>query len=781
MAMKYLKLLCTKDKHPHFHNVMEKAKIMKDSNLLRMHYIEPPPKNLFYDIVTKAQTMKLKYLIPLVTVVTSIVIIILSALYVGSDCGNDVTFDQQMMRTFAEIVGAGSFENIKPTTICRTLYATSALLNVIFKSIALAIMVAKFESVSPKLFFTPSLVINFRDGIPILQFRVMNAQGTLLDVENLTAQWAKPTKSKEGEIYGKLFDVKLTAFQCIKSPISISHIIDKDSPFANQNLKRMKGSLFVSIVVWDPIVQRAVRAMTHYNLGKDVGYNMRFDDITVKSSAAARKDGTNPISDATRFNETIPLKIPKKKSEKSFKPGPSFNSNNNNNATKDYVNSDEIRRTDTFYPSESGSQQRPSFYKNIQSMSTLGNGKNDDNNNNNYKNQQYHSNNDNVQNYRVPHMYQQQQHQQKEYFQSSKEELAYRQERSGNSKYVVKEDIAMSQQQKYNNDIDKAYLENNNTITKKQYQPETIREETIVEITEANDIVVPSPPKMQSGFTKRNNNKVKERIVKKKLQPKRNKRLREKRRRKRKVITKKKVVKQVNKLKILKHKEITTYENVIAGNLPPGTVVLVAGGTQIETGEYIRMCPYCCALEFAMIEAEIPYQIIRTDMFCGDNKPEWFKKVHPESKPAVPCLYSDGKWIFDTINIINELKRLQKDTLNDKILSYTDGYDKFSAMTVAKYAGSEDNSEEEKTTRANLMALLQPYIDRLKTNKYLGGDSLSYSDCFFSQQMCSIGVFVKVLKGTDMMESVPELSSYLKRLKMRDSWKFVRVSKILFP
>ena len=89
--------------------------------------------------------------------------------------------------------------------------------------------------------------------------------------------------------------------------------------------------------------------------------------------------------------------------------------------------------------------------------------------------------------------------------------------------------------------------------------------------------------------------------------------------------------------------------------------------------------------------------------------------------------------------------------------------------------------ETEKTTRANLMALLQPYIDRLKTNKYLGGDSLSYSDCFFSQQMCSIGVFVKVLKGTDMMESVPELSSYLKRLKMRDSWKFVRVSKILFP
>ena len=67
-----------------------------------------------------------------------------------------------------------------------------------------------------------------------------------------------------------------------------------------------------------------------------------------------------------------------------------------------------------------------------------------------------------------------------------------------------------------------------------------------------------------------------------------------------------------------------------------------------------------------MIEAEIQYQIIRTDMFCGDNKPNWFKNVHPEAKPAVPCLYSDGKWIFDTINIINELKRLQKINLMTK-------------------------------------------------------------------------------------------------------------------
>ena len=98
-------------------------------------------------------------------------------------------------------------------------------------------------------------------------------------------------------------------------------------------------------------------------------------------------------------------------------------------------------------------------------------------------------------------------------------------------------------------------------------------------------------------------------------------------------------------------------------------------------------------------------------MFCGDNV-KWFKNVHPEAKPAVPCLYSDGKWIFDTINIINELKRFLKDISKDKILSYTEG-DKFSAMTVVKL--QEVQTIEEESNTCKLMSLLQPYIDRLKT------------------------------------------------------------------
>ena len=52
----------------------------------------------------------------------------------------------------------------------------------IFKSVSFAIMVSKFDNVRPKLYFTPLMVINFRNKTPVLQFRVMNSQGTLLDV-----------------------------------------------------------------------------------------------------------------------------------------------------------------------------------------------------------------------------------------------------------------------------------------------------------------------------------------------------------------------------------------------------------------------------------------------------------------------------------------------------------------------------------------------------------------------------------------------------------------------
>ena len=120
-----------------------------------------------------------------------------------------------------------------------------------------------------------------RNKTPVLQFRVMNSQGTLLDVENLTAQWAKPTRSEEGETFGMLFDVKMTAFQMIKSPISVSHVIDEDSPFHSfhkkNKLQKLKGTLFISIVVWDPIVQRAVRAMTYYTWVIYLPCNNTFD------------------------------------------------------------------------------------------------------------------------------------------------------------------------------------------------------------------------------------------------------------------------------------------------------------------------------------------------------------------------------------------------------------------------------------------------------------------------------------------------------------------------
>ena len=147
--------------------------------------------------------------------------------------------------------------NIYPTTAFDTknaniihtniyIYIYIYRLNVIFKSVAFAIMVSKFDNVRPKLYFTPLMVINFRNKTPVLQFRVMNSRA-LLDV-NLTAQWAKPTRSEEGETFGKLYDVKMTAFQMISRP-SPYHIPLIRFAIFGQKLQKLKGVICFHCVV----------------------------------------------------------------------------------------------------------------------------------------------------------------------------------------------------------------------------------------------------------------------------------------------------------------------------------------------------------------------------------------------------------------------------------------------------------------------------------------------------------------------------------------------------
>ena len=210
----------------------EKEKIASKSSRLRQHYLHWPSKNHFYDVVYNMNTLKLHVLLPIVVGGTLFVVIIVSLLYVFGSC-SDLEFPYLMLISFLQITGGSGagMELQGEKGYCNSVFAINTLLNVAFKSVAFAVLVSKLQTVRPRMYFTPFCVLNFRDKKPVLQMRVLNAQGSILEVAEIRAQWVEPHKTMEGERYGQLHELKLTAFQKIKSPISISHVVDEEVSF----------------------------------------------------------------------------------------------------------------------------------------------------------------------------------------------------------------------------------------------------------------------------------------------------------------------------------------------------------------------------------------------------------------------------------------------------------------------------------------------------------------------------------------------------------------------
>ena len=157
-------LFSRRDQHPFFGDVITKARNMKKSNLLRQHYIEPPPKSRFYDLITVTKTMPAKKLLLGAFGTSIFTVLLISTLYYGASCVG-TSFDNIIMITLQQIIGAGTAEGFEQTFVCRTLVTGTTLLNVVFKSVTFALMVSKFDNVTPQIYFTPNCVMNFRNGM----------------------------------------------------------------------------------------------------------------------------------------------------------------------------------------------------------------------------------------------------------------------------------------------------------------------------------------------------------------------------------------------------------------------------------------------------------------------------------------------------------------------------------------------------------------------------------------------------------------------------------------
>ena len=118
--------------------------------------------------------------------------------------------------------------------------------------------------------------------------------------------------------------------------------------------------------------------------------------------------------------------------------------------------------------------------------------------------------------------------------------------------------------------------------------------------------------------------------------------------------------------------EVVTLDQV--PNLGWDEIVLGTGVCYLKGGEAMKVCPYSLSVEMAMVEMGVKYKLIHTHL-VGLSKEPWFVALHPKGKPSSPFLWSHGRWIFDTLPILDELMKRFPDRNHEAVMPFQRSYE----------------------------------------------------------------------------------------------------------
>jgi inward rectifier potassium channel len=189
------------------------------------------------------------------------------------------------VQTFATI-GYGRITPVGlPSNILVTIEAFAGLLS---HALATGLLFSRFSRPTAKVVFSESAVISVIDGEPSFMFRVANRRLNQIVDAQVSVILARTEKTKEGEIYRNLYDLKL---ERSRSPLfalswSIIHPIDKESPLygiTEKILKESDSEIFVSLTGIDDTYSQAIHARYSYT-SEEVKWNKTFKDILTRGS-----------------------------------------------------------------------------------------------------------------------------------------------------------------------------------------------------------------------------------------------------------------------------------------------------------------------------------------------------------------------------------------------------------------------------------------------------------------------------------------------------------------
>jgi inward rectifier potassium channel len=171
-----------------------------------------------------------------------------------------------------------------------------ALVGTLGVALVTGVTFAKFARPTARILFSASAVVNMRDGVPHLLFRLANWRGNMVVEGQLRVMLLRMQKTLEGDVIRVPVDVPLVRDRTAIFALSWTpmHRIDAGSPFwggarAIGALRSEKAEIFLTFTGLDETIGQTIHARHTYKLD-DIVYNARFADVLT-----IEDDGTRTI------------------------------------------------------------------------------------------------------------------------------------------------------------------------------------------------------------------------------------------------------------------------------------------------------------------------------------------------------------------------------------------------------------------------------------------------------------------------------------------------------
>ena len=184
-----------------------------------------------------------------------------------------------------------------------------SITGIVVIAIVTGLVFTKFARTTAQVAFTSLAVITPHDGKPTLMFRIGNRRSNVIVDAHLRAIASMTKTTTEGELFYKLYDVKLVRDHqsAMRRGWTVMHVIDETSPFYAMDEEAMKAAeveLEISLVGMDDVTMQTVHTLRIYT-DKDIKFGCKFSE-TLKPLPNG-----DMIFDLTQFDVTVPDRAPR--------------------------------------------------------------------------------------------------------------------------------------------------------------------------------------------------------------------------------------------------------------------------------------------------------------------------------------------------------------------------------------------------------------------------------------------------------------------------------------